>query len=311
MIAKSIPDFRLGDDVHNAGIDFRQLRAFVVVAAELNFVRASERLHISQPALSQTIRQFESSIGVQLFDRNTRKVALTEAGEALLKDAQDMLKGLDQFVDKAQDHARGCRGSLKVGFLIGAGVDLMPQILRTFGERFPDVSVMVKEFDFSAPEAGISAGMDVSILRPPIGVEGIEFRTLMEEACVACLPASHRLAHADAVSIYDLLDDPIVAAPGGGVWRNYWTGDFYRGGRAAPVVHEAATVESELQAVASGRGISITAQSTARFYARPGVSFPVIIDLPPCCVSVALPRNPTVAACNFAQLAVDVATNNA
>lgn len=296
--------------MQTAWIDVRLLRAFVAVATELNFVRASQRLLVSQPALSQTIMQFESSLGVKLFERTTRKVALTEAGRDVLKDAEQVLDQLSQLVDNACAHARGTRGSLKVGFLIGAGVDLMPQILRAFTERFPDVNLLVKEFDFSAPGAGIDAGMDVSVLRPPIGATGIEFTTLMEETCVACLPASHRLANAKVVSIYDLLDDPIVAAPCRGVWREYWTGDDYRKGRAAPIVHEAATVESELQVVASGRGISITAESTARFYARPGVSFPVISDMPHCRVSIALPRSPTVAASNFQQIALEVASTN-
>lgn len=293
--------------MNTRGIDVRQLQAFVVIAEELNFVRSSQRLFISQPALSQTIRQFESTLGVQLFDRTTRSVALTQAGEELLKDAREILERVSHLAEHARDYARGIRGTLKVGFLIGAGVDLMPQILQAFDQRYPDVNVTIREFDFSAPEAGIINGMDVSVLRPPIGVEGLVCETLIEETCVACLPASHRLAGAESVSIYDLLDDPIVAAPGSGVWRSYWTGDEYRGGRAAPVVHEAATVESELQTVASGRGISITAYSTAQFYARPGVAFPVIRDMPPCTVAVALSREPTVAAANFVRIAIEVA----
>jgi len=201
----------------------------------------------------------------------------------------------------------GLRGSLKVGFLIGAGVDLMPRILSSFAKRFPQVKVLVKEFDFSEPHAGIAEGMDVSILRPPLGLPGVELITLVEEDCVACLPSTHRLAGQETVSIHDILDDPIVAAPGSNVWRSYWTADAYRDGRSAPVIHEASTVESELQAVASERGISITASSTARFYARPGLSFPIIRDMPPCTVCVALPAQASVAARNFAELALEVA----
>jgi DNA-binding transcriptional LysR family regulator len=289
------------------GLDIRQLRAFVMVGEELSFVRAATRLHVSQPALSQTIRHLEGLLDVPLFDRNTRKVALTEAGQALLPQAKDILKKLTQMAQTASDHAIGLRGSLKVGFLIGAGVDLMPQILSAFARRFPQVNVVVKEFDFSDPQAGIAEGMDVSVLRPPLDLSDVELITLVEEDCVACLPSTHRLASAKSVSIYDLLEDPIVAAPGSGAWRSYWTADLYRNGNRAPIVHEASTVESELQAVASERGISITASSTARFYARPGLSFPIITDMPKCTVCVALPSEPSVAARNFAELAVEVA----
>ncbi|WP_297836362.1 LysR family transcriptional regulator [Pseudomonas sp.] len=290
-----------------AGLDIRQLRAFVMVGEELSFVGAATRLHISQPALSQTIRQFEAQLGVQLFDRNTRKVALSDAGQALLPQARDILKKIAQLAQTAEDHAIGLRGSLKVGFLIGAGVDLMPKILSSFAKLFPQVNVIVKEFDFSAPDAGIGDGMDVSVLRPPLDLQGIELITLVEEDCVACLPSTHRLAGAQSVSIYDLLDDPIIAAPGSGIWRSYWTADLYRNANRAPIVHEASTVESELQAVASERGISITASSTARFYVRPGVAFPVIRDMPKCTVCIALPNEPSIAARNFATLAVQVA----
>ncbi len=149
--------------------------------------------------------------------------------------------------------------------------------------------------------------MDVSVLRPPIESVGVELMTLVEEPCVACLPCGHRLAEAQSVSIYDLLNEPIVAAPGSGAWRSYWTGDLYRDSQSAHVVHEASTVESELQAVASKRGISITASSTARFYSRPGLAFPVIHDMPMCKVAVALPHNASVPARNFAALAQEVA----
>ncbi|MGH8403991.1 MAG: LysR family transcriptional regulator, partial [Pseudomonas sp.] len=109
--------------MQTSGVDIRQLKAFVVVAEELSFVRAATRLHVSQPALSQTIRQFEALLDVQLFQRNTRNVALTEAGLALLVEAREIVNGVSRLVRTAHEHARGVRGSLNIGFLIGAGVD--------------------------------------------------------------------------------------------------------------------------------------------------------------------------------------------
>jgi DNA-binding transcriptional LysR family regulator len=292
--------------VQTSGVDIRQLKAFVAVGEELSFVRGAVRLYVSQPALSQTIRQLEAMLDVQLFERNTRNVALTEAGQVLLGQAQEILASLARLARTAEEHSRGLRGSLKVGFLIGAGVDLMPQILSAFAKRFPEVKVKVREYDFGSPRAGIDDGMDVAVLRPPVELDGIELQTLVTEPCVACLASSHRLAGIVSLSIYDLLDEPIIAAPGSGAWRSYWTADAYRT-QPARVVDEASTVETELQAVASERGISITASSTAQFYARPGLSFPVISDMPMCEVAVALPANPSVAARNFAQLALEVA----
>lgn len=305
-LSGSAPGLDQGDEVQISGVDIRQLKAFVAVGEELSFVRGAARLHVSQPALSQTIRQLEAMLDVQLFERNTRNVTLTEAGQVLLGQAQEILASLIRLTRTAQEHSRGLRGSLKVGFLIGAGVDLMPQILSAFAKRFPEVNVRVREYDFGSPRAGIDDGMDVAVLRPPVELDGIELQTLVTEPCVACLASSHRLAGAASLSIYDLLDEPIIAAPGAGAWRNYWTAETYRT-QPARIVDEASTVETELQAVASERGISITASSTARFYARPGLSFPVISDMPMCEVAVALPATPSVAARNFAQLALEVA----
>ena len=82
------------------------------------------------------------------------------------------------------------------------------------------------------------------------------------------------------MTLNDILDEPIIAAPGQSIWRDYWIASGHRSNRSANVVYEAATVESELHAVATGRGICITADSTARFYARRGVVFKQIVDMP-------------------------------
>lgn len=288
--------------------DLRQLRAFAAVAEELNFVRAAERLHLSQPALSHTIKLLESSLGLQLFHRDTRHVRLTGAGALILEDAREILDRYQAFIDRSRDIAKGRRGALKVGYLIGAGVDIVPLIIRAFTEQFPDVNMVLREYDFSTPEAGVHGEVDVAILRPPIETPGVELTTLLEEPCVACLPDGHRLARESSVSVFDLLDEPIVAAPGRGVWRDYWLACAYRRGQPPNVVYEAPTFESELQAVAARRGISITAMAASLFYSRPGLAFPRIEDMPPCHVSVAVPRNASRLAREFAQIATAIAS---
>ncbi|WP_317202292.1 LysR family transcriptional regulator [Janthinobacterium sp.] len=287
--------------------ELRQLRAFAVVAAELNFLRAAERLHLSQPALSQSIKQLELHLSLQLFYRDTRSVQLTAAGALILDDVLELLNRYELFLNRTRDIARGRRGTLKVGYLIGAGVDLVPSIIRAFSTQFPDVNIVLKEFDFASPEAGIRSGMDVAILRPPIEDDSVELVTLLEEACVACVPDGHRLAQLTTVSVYDLLDEPIVAAPGNGVWRDYWLATTYRKNESPNIVYEAPTFESEFQAVASGKGISITPIAASRFYARPGLAFPNISDMPPCVVSIALPKRASPLAREFSQVAIALA----
>lgn len=286
-------------------VGLRHLRSFVVLAEELHFARAAARMHISQPALSQTIKQLEQSTGLQLLQRTTRRVELTSDGHAFRDDAMQVLEQFDALMDHARATAAGHRGTLRVGYTIGAAVDLVPRMLRAFAERFPDVRVETTEFDFSEPDAGLADGRaDVAVVRPPIELDDVRLFTLTHEPRVACVADSHRLADRQDVSVDDLLDEPIIAAPGTGAWREYWLCSEYRHGDPPPVVGEAATFEAEFQAVASGRGISITAEAAARFYARPGLRFPRIADIPPCEVAVALPPDATPAARRFAEIAV-------
>lgn len=285
-------------------VGLRHLRSFVVLADELHFARAAERLHVSQPALSQTIRQLERGTGLQLLARTTRRVELTPEGAEVRDSALDVLAQFDQLMERARETAAGARGTLCVGYIIGAAVDIVPRVLRVHSEHFPGVVIRTSEFDFSQPMVGLDDGSShVAIVRPPIDLPGGQLVRLISESRVACLPETHALADRQEVSIRELLDEPIIAAPGHGPWRDYWLCCEYRDGAPPPVVDEAATFEAEFQAVASGRGISITAEAAARFYARPGLRFPRITDIPPCEVAVALPPNPTPAARAFAELA--------
>jgi DNA-binding transcriptional LysR family regulator len=291
-------------------VGLRHLRSFVVLADELHFARAAEKLHVSQPALSQTIKQLERATGLLLLRRTTRLVELTPAGEMFRADAVALLERFDELLERAHAIATGRRGKLRVGYTIGAAVDIVPHLLREHAAAFPELEVELTEFDFAQPEAGLDDGRsDVAIVRPPIAVDGAELFTLVTEPRVACVYEGHPLAAHDEVSIAEVIREPIIAAPGGGTWRDYWLACEYRDGEAPRVVAEAATFEAEFQTVAAGRGISITAEAAARFYARPGLRFPRIRDIPPCEVAVALPADPAPAARNFAELAAAACAN--
>jgi DNA-binding transcriptional LysR family regulator len=175
------------------------------------------------------------------------------------------------------------------------------------------VDVELVEYDFAAPNVGLDTGeTDVAIVRPPLDldVSGLVSKTLVREPCVACVPARHRFASLESITIAQLVEEPIVAAPGDNVWRDYWILSSYRD-KPARVAYEAATFEAELQAVSLGRGPSVVPASASRFYARPGVRFVPIADMPPCEVSVAFLETAPQAAANFAQLAVNVVSASA
>lgn len=267
----------------------RHLRAFVALAEELHFGRAAAYLHLTSSALSQTLRQLEVVVGTTLVHRTTRRVELTPAGRVALEPAQAALRAFDGAVARMQRAAAGEVGDLAVGYVIGAGLELMPGVIRAFERATPDVRLQLREYDFTHPAAGLDVGeVDVAFVRPPLALPGLACLDLLEEPRIACLPAGHRLAGNKQVRVCDLLAEPIVAAPSvDAVWRDYWTLVPERGGRPPDVVLEAPTFEAELQAVGAGRGISIAGLTAARYYARPGVTFVMVADLAPCRIALA------------------------
>jgi DNA-binding transcriptional LysR family regulator len=292
-------------------IQIRHVRCFIAVAQEKNFARAAKRLNVSQPALSQTIIQFEESLGFPIFERTTRSVALTPAGQVVLENALSFNQSVDRFYGELRGLQSSMRNELHVGFMIGTAVQFIPAIVREFERARPEASLCLKEFDFSDPSAGLSDGtVDCGIIRPPIGIDDLSIVEIAHEKCVACFPVGHRLGEQDTVLLSDILGEPIIAASTPGIWRDYWLATDYREGTPAKVAFEASTVESELQAVASGKGISITAESTAKFYSRPGVVFKIITDMPDCVMAIAHRPTPNPLVADFLAAAKRVLSGN-
>lgn len=281
-------------------IQIRHVRSFIAVAHEKNFARAAKHLNVSQPALSQTIIQLEESLGFDVFERTTRRVSLTPSGERVLARAMEFNLAVDRFFGDLRSLQSALRNELHVGFMIGTAVQFIPAIVREFEKERPDASLLLKEFDFSDPSAGLRDGIvDCGIIRPPVGLEDLKIIEIAHEKCVACVPVGHRLSDRATVVLADILDEPIIASSTPGIWRDYWLATEYRKGRLPKVAFEASTVESELQAVASGKGISITAESTAKYYVRPGVIFKQIIDMPDCVMAIAYRGTPNKLVIDF------------
>ena len=272
----------------SSNITLRQVEAYLAVARERKFAAAADQLHVSAPYLSQTIKQLERSLGCALLNRTTRSVALTPAGTVFAALAQRALTELERAASTARNTAHPPAETVRLGYTIGAGLDLVPSLLRTFAGEHPDTHVQTEEHDFGEPTAGLrERRVHAAVVRPPLGLAGLLSIDLASEDRVACLPEGHDLAGRDSVSVADLLAEPIIAAPPSpGPWRDYWILGEYRSS-PAPVVEEAATFEAELHLVASGRGISVTAMAAARYYSRPGVTFVPIRDLDPCRVVLA------------------------
>ncbi|MGO8671988.1 MAG: LysR family transcriptional regulator [Capsulimonadaceae bacterium] len=195
-------------------MELRHLRYFVVVAEELHFGRAAERLSISQPPLSQQIQQLERELKVSLFHRTSRQVELTEAGRVLFDEARGILTAVDQATFDAQRAARGELGRIGIGFVASATYDVLPDILRRFRTEYPEI--ILELFEMHAAQQGLALRerrIDVALARPLLTDDDLDIEVVVTEDLVAAVAESHPLAASSSVSLGDLAAEPFVLYP--------------------------------------------------------------------------------------------------
>jgi DNA-binding transcriptional LysR family regulator len=258
-------------------LDLRKVRYFLAVADELNFSRAAERLHIAQPVLSRQIRALENELHAQLLIRDNRGTELTEAGKQLQAEGTLLLasaSGLSRRVGRA---ARATQ-TFSVGFMPGL---LVTGPVRALGAAHPGLTVDVLRTSWDDQVTVLHDGRaDVSYLRLPADTTGLTTRPLLTEPRVAALPAEHRLAGKDGISLRDLAGDHLLQHPDAvPEWRAVAAPS--PGAEHPPAGAPARTVEEKLEHVAAGRGFSVLPESTATYYQRPDVTWVPITDIPP------------------------------
>ncbi|RUQ08617.1 LysR substrate-binding domain-containing protein [Curtobacterium sp. HSID17257] len=245
-------------------VDLRQLRAFLAVADELHFGRAAERLRIAQPALSQQIRRTERDLGVDLFVRTSRSVALTAAGRVLQGRARSLLDQAARDVDEVVRVGRGEAGRLDVGFVVSA-LPLGPiERVQAFRQQYPLVRVELTEGYSSSLLARIVRGeLDLAVLRDPDPDLAVRFLPFRRERFVAAVPHGHRLAERASIRGTELVDDPFVFFPAvaGAVATERNLAPVVVEGRRPEVVQEATTWATVLHLVGAGLGVTVAPES--------------------------------------------------
>ncbi|HEU4635196.1 MAG TPA: LysR substrate-binding domain-containing protein [Edaphobacter sp.] len=192
-------------------LELRHLRYFVAVAEELHFGRAAKRLHLAQPPLSQQIRRLEEVIGYRLFQRTSRAVRLTAAGEIFLERARRTLRNVSEDIDEARSIGRGDEGFLRVGFIGSSMLTPLPAMLGRYRSLYPKVQLQLSESYTASIAQSLHRGtVDAGFLRDGGPTEGLHVEALFSEPFVAVLPATHRLAGRSMISPADLREDPFV-----------------------------------------------------------------------------------------------------
>ena len=248
-------------------IDLRQMRAFAIVAEELHFGRAAERLGIAQPPLSQQIRRLEAKVGCQLFDRGTRRVELTEAGRALLATARRILVEAANGVEQARRVGRGDAGILDVGFPATVALALLPKVIRAFRQRYPGIELRLSELTTSPQRDALRAGgIDVGFLREPEPDSLLQMETVMLERFIAVLPSTHRLATSRAsIPLPALAGEPFILfrRDVGPLFHGRILGLCGQAGFAPRIVQESGEWQTVVSLVRAGLGVSIAPQCVA------------------------------------------------
>jgi LysR family transcriptional activator of glutamate synthase operon len=286
-------------------LELRQLRYFVTVARELHFTRAAERLGIAQPPLSVQIRALEAELGVQLFERSNRRVALTAAGAALLTRAEPILAMADETRRAVRHIGDEERGQLTVAALPTAAGLLLPPAITRFQVHYPHVELRVIEGGSTTIVRRMRAGeADIGIIRLPVAVPTLVVEPLLaaDEERVLVVAPRHRLARRTTVAIRELTDEPFLVgdrAQGPALYDAVI--EACRAAGFAPrVVCDGARYETILRLVAAGLGIALMPRLAVALTQHPVVAVALDPPVPAGALAIATPRGmPRSAPCTL------------
>jgi DNA-binding transcriptional LysR family regulator len=263
-------------------VELRHLRYFAAVAETRHFGRAAERLHMAQPALSQSIRQLESELGTPLFARTTRQVRLTPAGEFFQLEVARILESVDAATRGVRRIAAGRQGLVRIAFTGSAAHTELPRMARTVKRELPGMGLEIHA-DLLTPAQvdGLhDRTLDLGVLRPPMPGDGLASRTLSSEPLVLAVAEDHPLAEQASISMGDLRTERFVLFSGPDSAVN---DAILRGAREVDFVpireHEAAGISVLLPLVAADLGIALVPASV-RAAPLAGVVFRDVADAP-------------------------------
>jgi DNA-binding transcriptional LysR family regulator len=255
-------------------VELRQLRYFTALAEELNFTRAAERLHISQPPLSAQIAQLESELGVKLFDRNSRKVSLTDAGATFLRDIRVIQSRLKEATERVRHVHLGLAGRIEVGLSGSHFLGPLPEFINLLALSHPDIHVVLNEM---APNDQLEAlreqRIDISISRQSINDELLCSRELWSDPLLVALPCSHPLAGNKTLKLEALAQERFVMLrrETSSFAEKIFNACAARG-FTPNVVQTVAEVPAQLSLVSAGLGIALVPTST-RQHQPPALAF--------------------------------------
>jgi DNA-binding transcriptional LysR family regulator len=291
-------------------MELRQLKQLVVLAETLNFHRAAERLHMTQPPLSASIKKLEEEIGVTLFDRLPAGLKLTSTGEVVLRSARRSLFFAEELKRTAREGDLGEQGILRIGFVGSATYSLMPQLIRGFRRQYPHVDLVIEESTTSELLRRLeNQTLDVALVRYPVLEPSDATITLLQQdQMVLAVSFDSALARRSTIALAELADEPFIIYSSAMVptMHALTMYAFQEAGVKPRIAQEAVQVQTLLSLVESGLGVALV-PAVATKYAGIGIRLVPLTDMPAKLIFgialATLPDATTATARNFITLA--------
>lgn len=192
-------------------MDIKQLEYFLAIAEEKNISRAAEKLHVSQPPISQQLKLLEDELGVKLIERTTRKLELTDSGQALQRKAMQILELVDGTVKELKDIDKGLRGILSIGSIRSLSSTLLLKIIVEFHKNYPGINFHVIDEDTEKTIELLSSGIiEIGIVRTPVAKDVFEAIALPDDPMVAIAVSSRLKNQKKSLKIIDLYEKPLI-----------------------------------------------------------------------------------------------------
>jgi LysR family transcriptional activator of glutamate synthase operon len=239
-------------------MELRQLQYFVSVSEQRNFTRAAELLHVAQPSLSQQIRALEREVGAALFERTSRSVRLTAAGESLLPHARRALAAVNDARHEIADQAVAPSGVVRLGTTPTVAIHLLPAWLASFIQQYPAIEVRLFESGAVALEGDLVSGaIDLAVVTLPAHHASLQVRSIVEEELLLGVAPGHPFATRDAIGLEEAADEPFVLYREGYGLRESVLSACHQAGFRPRVVLDGGETETVLRLCAAGLGVTL------------------------------------------------------
>ncbi|MEW1637021.1 LysR family transcriptional regulator [Streptomyces sp. NPDC093801] len=254
-----------------SGVEIRELEAFLVLAQELHFGRAGERLYVSQSRVSQLLRSLEHRIGAPLVERTSRRVALTPLGEDFLAGLRPAYDALRATVDEARAAARGMGGVLRIGFQ-GTVDDYLSRAIARFGDRYPECAIDIVEIPLSDPFGPLRRQeVDCAVVLLPVAEEDLVLGPVFSrQPQTLAVSVRHPFAARESLSAEELAECRLIGIDGGApdYWRRAQAPGLTPAGLPVPAGPSVNTLQEGLSLTAANRGAMLLCRSTAEYHGR-------------------------------------------